>query len=104
MTEDDINNIIEEVDEDGSGTLDFDGKYDYDYYDDDDDWSNIGTIIVEHIDNDDNNKLTDINNIAKEVLKQRLLNAMVFLTVIMMTMFMEFFTTMKAFIKLMMAF
>ena len=25
LTEDDINNIIEEVDEDGSGTLDFDG-------------------------------------------------------------------------------
>ena len=29
LTEDDINNIIEEVDEDGSGTLDFDGD-DYD--------------------------------------------------------------------------
>ena len=32
LTEDDINNIIEEVDEDGSGTLDFDGD-DYDDYD-----------------------------------------------------------------------
>ena len=27
LTEDDINNIIEEVDEDGSGTLDFDGTH-----------------------------------------------------------------------------
>ena len=27
LTEDDINNIIEEVDEDGSGTLDFDGNF-----------------------------------------------------------------------------
>ena len=39
LTEDDINNIIEEVDEDGSGTLDFDGD-DYDdndeVYDEDD--------------------------------------------------------------------
>ena len=26
LTEDDLDNIIEEVDEDGSGTLDFDGK------------------------------------------------------------------------------
>lgn len=26
LTEDDLENIIEEVDEDGSGTLDFDGK------------------------------------------------------------------------------
>ena len=30
LTEDDINNIIEEVDEDGSGTLDFDGTQFYD--------------------------------------------------------------------------
>ena len=50
LTEDDINNIIEEVDEDGSGTLDFDGThYNYDYddaynYDDDDDWGNISTV------------------------------------------------------------
>ena len=36
LTEDDINNIIEEVDEDGSGTLDFDGD-DYDDYDEVDD-------------------------------------------------------------------
>ena len=28
LTEDDLDNIIEEVDEDGSGTLDFDGKLD----------------------------------------------------------------------------
>ena len=28
LTEDDLDNIIEEVDEDGSGTLDFDGKID----------------------------------------------------------------------------
>ena len=34
LTEDDINNIIEEVDEDGSGTLDFDGTH-LNY---DDDW------------------------------------------------------------------
>jgi calmodulin len=27
LTEDDLNNIVEEVDEDGSGTLDFDGKF-----------------------------------------------------------------------------
>ena len=28
LTNDDLDNIIEEVDEDGSGTLDFDGKLD----------------------------------------------------------------------------
>ena len=42
LTEDDINNIIEEVDEDGSGTLDFDGTHHS--YNDDDDWGNISTV------------------------------------------------------------
>ena len=32
LTEDDLDNIIEEVDEDGSGTLDFDGKLDSIHY------------------------------------------------------------------------
>ena len=44
LTEDDINNIIEEVDEDGSGTLDFDGRH-HNYDDDDDDyWGKISTV------------------------------------------------------------
>ena len=54
LTEDDINNIIEEVDEDGSGTLDFDGD-DYDDYDevyDEDDYLDDEDDDLED-DNDD---------------------------------------------------
>ena len=42
LTEDDLDNIIEEVDEDGSGTLDFDGKLDSIH-----DLSNKFTMILE---------------------------------------------------------
>ena len=56
LTEDDINNIIEEVDEDGSGTLDFDGD-DYDdydeVYDEDDDLEDDNDDYEDTIDDDD---------------------------------------------------
>ena len=62
LTEDDINNIIEEVDEDGSGTLDFDGDDyddndevydDYDEVDEEEDYLDDEDDYEDTVDDDD---------------------------------------------------